>query len=475
MKTSKKFIVFCLSVVLIFATFLTGCTLKVQNDGKSIVSITKTAEDGLVDTYTILFTDGTKTTFTVTNGSNGGADNESGNEFTLDGIYQKWLDENPNGDYNTFLKEVLNVESGDNSLVVNKALLSSLKVYTEFTTTLQVSKYQTKNSINMGAGSAVIYKITDDYTYLITNYHVVYNKEQNKDSKIATKITCYLYGSENVPSETKQTDEEGYQIYDYGFGAIDCEYVGGSATADIALLKTKTEIIKAINPDVCEVEFAEDYHVGETAIAIGNPDDDGISVTQGIISVDNEFISLSIDGELRSYRSMRIDTPLYPGNSGGGLFNMYGKLIGITNAGNTSDQNINYAVPLDIVKPVVENIYHYANGYVNKITLGVTVERGDSKYVYDKETGYGKVVSDVNVKEIVENSLASYLGLQVGDRISIFKVNTNEYELEQFFSIGDILYGVRAGDVISFKLIRDGSEKTTKEYTVMPKDIKIID
>lgn len=474
MKSTKKLIVFCLTIILIFATFLTGCTVKVQNDGKSIVSITKTAEDGLVDTYTILFTDGTKTTFTVTNGSSGSGDEDT--EITLDEIYQKWLEENPNGDYSTFVKEVLSGEgSVGNAYVVNKALLSSLKVYTEFTRTVALSAYKSENTIEMGAGSAVIYKITDEYTYFITNYHVIYNKNQNKDSKIATKITCYLYGSESVPEETKETTEDGYQIYDYGFGAIDCEYVGGSATADIALLKTKTETIKAINSDIKEVKFASDYHVGETAIAIGNPDDDGISVTQGIISVDNEFISLSVDGVSRSYRSMRIDTPLYPGNSGGGLFNVYGELIGITNAGNTSDQNINYAVPLDIVKPVIENIYHYANGFVNKITLGVTVQKGDSMYVYDETTGYGKVVSDVNVIEVAENSIASYLGLKVDDKILAFKVNTNEYELEQFFNLGDFLYGVRAGDVISFKCLRNGVETYTKEFTVMPQDIKTID
>lgn len=473
MVKNRKIIIFCLSIVLIFATFLTGCTVKVENEGKSIVSITKTAEDGLIDTYTILFTDGSKTTFTVTNGSSGAGDNES--DFTLEAIYQKWLEENPNGNYETFLKEVLNVESGDNSLVVNKALLSSLKVYTEFTRTVQISAFKYENTIEMGAGSAVIYKIKDEYTYFITNYHVIYNANQNKDSKIATKITCYLYGSESVPLETEETTEEGYQIYDYGFGAIDCEYVGGSATADIALLKTKTETIKGINPDIEEVKFASDYHVGETAIAIGNPDDDGISVTQGVISVDNEFISLSVDGTYRSYRSMRIDTALYPGNSGGGLFNMYGELIGITNAGNTSDQNINYAVPLDIVKPVVENIMHYDNGFVNKITIGVTVQKGDSQYVYDKTTGYGKIVSDVNVIEVASNSIASYLGFELDDKILTFKVNTVEYELEQYFTIGDILYKVKAGDVISFKCLRDGEEVTTKEYTVMPADIKIID
>lgn len=470
MNKNKKFLTICLVILLTFATFLTGCTVQMHGDGRSIVSITKTDTVGLVDTYTIVYSDGTKSTFTITNGSNG-SNGSDGQSLDIDVIYQKWLEENPNGSYETFLKEVLKIENSDNSLVINKALCSSLKVYSEFTRTVKISAFKSENTIEMGAGSAVVYKIDEDYTYFITNYHVIYNQKQNTDSKIASKITCYLYGSESLPVETEETDEDGYQIYDYGFGAISCEYVGGSTISDIAVLKTSTETIKAINPNVKAVEFASEYHVGETAIAIGNPDDDGISVTQGVISMDNEFISLSVDGTYRDYRSIRIDTPLYAGNSGGGLFNMYGKLIGITNAGNVEDQNVNYAVPLYIVKPVVENILTYKNGSVNKITLGVTVQKGDSKYVYDEETGYGKVISDINVVDVTMFSIASRLGLKVGDKITEFNVNSTEHFLEQYFSIGDVLYTVKAGDVISFNLVRDGKAMKSNEYTVLPSDI----
>ncbi len=474
MNKNKKILTICLLILLTLATFLTGCTVQMYGDGRSIVSITKTDTVGLVDTYTIVYSDGTKSTFTITNGSNG-VDGSNGQSLDIDDIYQKWLEENPNGSYEVFLKEVLNVENSDNVLVINKALCSSLKVYSEFTRTVQISAYKSENTIEMSAGSAVVYKIDEDYTYLITNYHVIYNQKQNTDSKIASKITCYLYGSESLPVETKETDENGYQIYDYGYGAIRCEYVGGSATADIAVLKTPTETIKSINANVKAVEFASEYHVGETAIAIGNPDDDGISVTQGIISMDNEYIQLSVDGTYRDYRSIRIDTPLYAGNSGGGLFNVYGKLIGITNAGNVEDQNVNYAVPLNIVKPVVENIITYKNGSVNKVTLGVTVQKGDSKYVYDEKTGYGKVYSDINVAEVALFSIAHRMEVKVGDRITAFNVNSTKYVLEQYFSIGDVLYTVKAGDVISFNLVRDGEEIQSREYTINASEISKID
>jgi serine protease Do len=470
MNKNKKIITICIAVLLMFVTLLTGCTVQMQGDGRSIVSITKTDTVGLVDTYTIVYSDGTKSTFTITNGSNGA----NGQDLDINAMYQKWLEENENGSYETFLKEVLNVNNADNSLVINKALCSSLKVYTEFTMTYTYTNKQSMNYINMGSGSAVVYKIDEDYTYIITNYHVVYNHEQNTTNKIATKITCYLYGSESVPVETDEKDENDYVIYDYGYGAIDCEFVGGSAIADIAVLKTETQNIKAINPNVKAVEFASEYHVGDTAIAIGNPDDDGISVTQGIISMDNELIDLAVDGVTRSYRSIRIDTPLYPGNSGGGLFNIYGKLIGITNAGNVKDQNVNYAVPVYIVKPVVENILLYKNGSVNKVTLGVTVQKGDSKYVYNEKTGYGKVISDINVVEVNAYSIAYKMGLKIGDKIIAFNLNSTQYDLDNYLAIGDVLYSVKVGDVISFNILRDGESMVSKEYMVNPSDISKI-
>ena len=117
MNKNKKIITICIAVLLMFVTLLTGCTVQMQGDGRSIVSITKTDTVGLVDTYTIVYSDGTKSTFTITNGSNG----ENGQDLDINAMYQKWLEENENGSYETFLKEVLNVNNADNSLVINKA------------------------------------------------------------------------------------------------------------------------------------------------------------------------------------------------------------------------------------------------------------------------------------------------------------------------------------------------------------------
>lgn len=358
MHIHKKIGAIALSLLSLCALTLGGCG---ENEVRSIQSIQKTASNGLTDTYTVYYTDGTTDTFEITNGANGqngtnglnGTNGEDGKDVTVSELYEAYVAEYGEISYEDFLAAYMTF-TVDDSAAINRCLQSNAKVYTEFTETVY-SGYRpgsTTTQTVQYVGSAVIYEIDSEYTYFLTNYHVVYDADAQ--TKLSDTIHCYLYGSEDYP--VKNGD-----AYDYGEYAIACEYVNGSVTYDIAVLRASTEAVRAINPNACAVELAESYHVGETAIAIGNPDDAGISVTKGIVSVDNDFIQLSLDGTTREYRSIRIDTPLYSGNSGGGLFNKDGKLIGINNAGNTEEQNINYAIPLQVVKGVTENILYHAN------------------------------------------------------------------------------------------------------------------
>ena len=261
--------------------------------------------------------------------------------------------------------------------------------------------------------------------------------------------------------------------------------MGGSVTSDIAVLRAETKDIAAINADAKAVTLASDYHVGETAIAIGNPEGKGLSVTQGVISTENEQITLNIEGTTRSYRSLRIDTPLYEGNSGGGLFNADGELIGITNAGNSEDQNINYAVPLEIVKGTVENILHYYNDGdssttgASKITLGVTVTTQNSKYVYDASSGYGSVQEEVIVNSVTAGSIAETLGLQANDKIVSLFINDTEYTINRSFRISDLILTMRENDIIKVKYARtengETAEHTSEGYPLARTDLVQLD
>lgn len=205
----------------------------------------------------------------------------------------------------------------------------------------------------------MIYKIDGDSVYIVTYYHVVYNaaadEDKNGGSKIGCEIYCYLYGSESMPVISGYDDDDYYQ-YEYGDYAIECEYIGGSQETDIAVLRAEKEAVYAVNDNVRAVTLAEDYHVGESVYAIGNAEGEGITATEGIVSLDNEYIGLDIDenGTDESYRSIRFDTSIYHGNSGGGLFNARGELIGITNAGIDGYESICYAIPVSIAKGAAE-------------------------------------------------------------------------------------------------------------------------
>ncbi len=471
MKKISKILTFILAAAL-SATCLFACGGEDDAAGKGVVSIEKTASEGLTDTYTITYTDGSTDSFTVQNGANG-TDGKDSDGVTAAELFAAYKAEHPTATYEEFLS-VLSVSVDETTTAAHKALQSSLRVYTEFTERSSSGGWhaQTQEKTVHYQGSAVVYEIDEDYTYLITNYHVIYDEDAVTNSKYAKRIVCYLYGSDGAPTEN--TDADSAYEYDYGEYGIECDYVGGSATADIAILKTETDKIKAINEDVAAVEFADGYHVGQTAIAVGNSNGEGISVTKGIVSVDNEYISLSVDGTTRSYRSIRIDTALYEGNSGGGLFDVDGKLIGITNAGAVDDQNINYAIPLSIVKNVAENIMAY-QGAAKKITLGVTVYGENSKYVYDATSGSAAIVEDVIIKEITKNSIAEELGLAAGDRLTCLKINGVGYAADRYFSLGDILYAAREGDELSICYERAGEQKETNAYTVRATDLKTVE
>ncbi len=390
--------------------------------------------------------------------------------------------------YDEFLQKYLTV-GADNTAVIGQALLSSVKFYTEFYETgwtLNGNWPTRTDGTTIYTGSGVIYKIDEDYVYFITNYHVVYSSKANADNAtgnangqyIARGIYCYLYGSEN---DFERSGSNGsYARYDYGDYAIECEYVGGSLTKDIALVRAKVEDVTAIRSDIREVTFADDYSVGETAIAVGNAEGEGISVTEGIVSVASEDINLNIDGTTRSYRSMRIDSAIYGGNSGGGLFNAQGELIGITNAGDEEDQNINYAIPVEIVRGMADNFYYYAkdgNDATNGALIpffGASYAPENSRYVYDSAKGCGEIVEDIVVSVVSSDSFAEKLGLRAEDVLTSLTIDGSTYELKRSYNVGDLLLTAREGSQISVTYTRGGQSVSSDTVTVGADDLDAV-
>ncbi len=480
MKKLKSFSAFIvLAIIIATVAVFTGCSAN-TNASKCVTGIEQSDGGG----YVITYSDGSTTemSFGGQDGQNGanGKNGADGKDLTVEDLFEAYKAES--GDEDATLAEFLEkylTFTVDTAQVINDCLRSSVSIYTEFIETTS-GFFGQQSGIAISSGSGVIFGMDDNYVYAATNFHVVYDanadKAKNGGTNFARKITCYLYGSESYPAKVDNdgdgkpdTDNDGYYVYDYDDRyALSATLIGSSAEADIAVIRLSRENVDNLGGSAKAAEFAETYRVGQTAIAIGNPESEGISVTEGIVSVDNENIVLSVDGTKRYHRSMRIDTAIYHGSSGGGLFDANGKLIGITNAGNEDDQNINYAIPLQVVKGTIDNIMYYYGQTPNaipvsakRITVGFTVVSSDARYEYDAVSGYGKIVEDITVKEITAGSLAQRLGLAAGDKLTAITISGKTYNVNRSFDISDALLAARKTDTLSVSYIRNGVGYTT--------------
>jgi serine protease Do len=399
------------------------------------------------------------------NGANGknGKDGKDAKDVTIKDIYQAWLDEGNQGTFNEFIDEYLDasIVENDTEKSVSQAILSVVSVYVTFTKTQQVyvggnffgsgGHYEDQETKSSVAGAGVIYKLDKETgdAYVITNYHVVFDAEANTPNHVSQNITLYLYGRQRT---------------EYGIPAT---FVGGALNFDIAVLKVEgSEILKESDAVACEPINSNDLTVGQTTIAIGNPEAKGISVTQGILSVDSEYMQMTgADNQtMVNFRTLRIDAPVNEGNSGGGLFNAYGQLIGIVNAKiiNSSVESIGYAIPANIAVYVADNIIDNCDGQtsvnVKKCLLGVTVEMVESKAVYDEKTGLTKIVEVSRIKEINSTSILKDQ-IQLDDVLKKIKIGDNdEIEITRQFIVIDAMLTARVGDTIALTVERDGEE-----------------
>lgn len=469
----------------------------VLEDAISVIDISKNNalcdENG--DTYTVYYSDSSTKTIYVkhgedgangkdgTNGQNGqdganGDPGQDGKDLTLESIEQYCIENNLN--FDNWIKDHLVVNNYVNSIQdsAEKALKSTVSVWSEFSKTTSNVK-----DISVSCGAGVIYKMNDDYSYIVTNYHVVYYKDSNTPDKIARSVKVFLYGGQEAYSKTAETDSDGYPIIEYGSGAIECEYIGGSMTYDLAVLRVETSSILSVNPEACAVKIADDYSVAETAIAIGNPEGAGTSVTSGIVSVETENLTMNAADEKTevTFRVMRIDTAVNPGNSGGGLFNSKGELIGIVNAKIIDNEidNIAYALPVD-------NIYKVANNIIyNFKTKPVSVKRlqiGVSYVTTDHHADFGKdsieLFDSVKVVEVVENSIAEAVGIETDDKITGCTIVRNSivynYSFSRAYELAELMLTIQVGDQITLFGERDGQNITYTSHTATEQNFIIV-
>ncbi len=342
-----------------------------------------------------------------------------------------------------------------------KGLRSAVSIYCTFeTTTGGSSPWNPRPStqIYYTTGSGVIYRIdADGNAFIVTNHHVVYDSSSDTDNGISEKIYLYLYGLEN----------EAF--------AIPATYIGGSANYDLAVLRVEaSEVLKEAYASgaAAAVDIADSDALapGETTIAIGNPSADelgGLSVTSGIVSVESEYITMTAStgtGEV-SFRVIRTDAAVNSGNSGGGMYNGNGELIGIVNAKIASSdiENIGYALPSNVVRAVADNLIDYCYQTecesVMRGLLGITIEISDYDTLLDLETGLLLRTEKITVREITAGGLGEAI-LAVGDWVTSITIGETTRTVTRQHHLIDAMLEVRVGDTVSLSIVRDGVETT---------------
>lgn len=287
------------------------------------------------------------------------------------------------------------------SAVVSKVQSSVVAINVTGTATYYYQTYPTE-----GSGSGVI--ISAD-GYIVTNNHVISGGDN---------ITVFLYDG------TKYS----------------AQLVASDADTDIAVLKIDADDLNA-----AILGDSSTLRVGDFSIAIGNPlgEYQG-SVTLGIVSALNREIEL--DGE--THTMFQVDAAVNPGNSGGGMFDSNGMLIGIVTAKSISEdvEGLGFVLPINDVKPVVEDLINY--GYVKgRPTLGFDAVEISSMRLARL---YGLSRIGVYVSSVETGSLAEQCGLQYKDYISTADGET----VSTLERLEEIVGTKQIGDTIVLEVIR---------------------
>ena len=396
------------------------------------------------------------------NGKNG-KDGEDGKDVTVDDLYEAAKAEGFTGDKIEFIQSLVGeYDANNNTQTIAKNVTSVVSIFCGFRKTVK-NYFQEYEEITSSGGSGVIVDINKEAgtAYIVTNYHVVYSLES--DTGISEDIYLYPYGELVMFDTNAGKDESGY--------GIKATFIGGAMDYDIALLKVEgSEKLKDSALTAAEFGDSNTVKVGEKTFAIGNSNGLGVSVTGGLVSVDSETIYMSsFDGQKRSvaFRVMRTDASVNHGNSGGGLFNLKGELIGITNAKNVEDEtdNICYALPITMVKYLLHNIYDNISdakpGYALRAMLGVEVMLSESSVYLDKEKELA-IKETFYVSKVAIGSAVQGI-LQPLDIIQSITINGVTTKLERRYLLNDLLLTVRKGDSIQVTVLRDSKTENTKE------------
>lgn len=288
------------------------------------------------------------------------------------------------------------------AMTVSETAATVKDTVVEITTEVVMRSGRMGQLVTTGAGSGVI--VSED-GYIVTNSHVI-----SEARSITVRLTN---GSEYTATVS-----------------------GMDFKTDLAVLK-----ISAVGLTPAVFGDSSTLVVGDTTIVIGNPLGElGGTVTSGIVSaLDRE---ITVDGETMFL--LQTDAAVNPGNSGGGLFNLYGELVGVVNAKSSGSgvEGLGFAIPMNIAKTVIEELS--ANGYVRgRLTTGLTLVD-----IQNAQTAMAYRVNQLGLY-ISKSPEAAF---KSGDRI----MAVNDVAVSDLAGFNAALAGLSAGNKVKITVIRSG-------------------
>ena len=369
-----------------------------------------------------------------------------------------------------FIQEYITTSGSSDEMLysIQNSLLSSVCVAVFYKDTTE--SFNTLSS----AGAGFVYDLQSDGTmYIITNYHVTYT------SPYATDIKYYV----TLYSDNYMYSESGKSAAIKANG-IEMEYVGGNLNYDIAVLKassteSKNKVQSAVSAGALKkAEIADpnvDLAVGTACYTIGNPMGEGMSVSEGIVSVAYEeiYINNITGGSSIQMRGVRVSCNINGGNSGGALYNSKGKVIGVINSkreyadaskANSEDiDGVSFAIPLSVALNVADAAIEQGTD-PHFVDLGLEYATKYCTVTYDTATGLTTSRETAYVSAI-EFGSPLITKLQANDIITSFSVTrgstTTTIQMNHYYTLSDYSLKLKSGDILTINYSRSGTAGTT--------------
>ncbi len=274
--------------------------------------------------------------------------------------------------------------------------------------------------------------------------------EQNIGSGFIISSDGLIITNKHVVSNTNAT----YKVLTNDNKKYDVQKIYRDPLNDLAILKISPTPPTSLKP--LKLGNSSHLKLGQLVIAIGTPLGEFTNtVTKGIISGLGRGITAGspFEGFVEKLDNViQTDAPISPGNSGGPLLNSKGEVIGINTAIAQEGQNIGFAIPVNVVKELIDN-FNKQGGRFEKPYIGVRYK------MIDKQTALlNDVVEGAYIIEVVQGSPAEKAGLQDEDIITEFDGQKIKGDDDQ--GLAKLILQKKVGDTVQIKIVRGKETKT---------------